>query len=171
MGNAVNPLLEANVYRALDMDLQDWAKSLTVPFIDAAIRDPFVLKDEDEAVSLTLQTVRKPPTRRTVYQGVFGFNIICLSKRGDMRDDGLKDRHLILASLADNRYRQIELPIFDRVGGHATTYIATLEAVEATINIVDKRLMVFGGKTDRTDDTPPTVQAVVSVSAVLIQGA
>ena len=158
---------DANIRRAVLKALQTaaagWTPAVTVK--DSSVRLPFNPSVEDEAVVLRFNTVRRPACRASMIEGVVGFEIHCMTKRGDLRADGRLDRHLVLAALVEEAFRT-DIQVYDAVGGNTNTYLGALQGIETTMHTRDKRNTIFGADVDYSVETPNVVQAVVVVTGL-----
>lgn len=173
-----NKYVEVNVIRAAHKKTADIAAAIVQPngtvgvaIMDSNVRDPFDQANVDEAIQFQFQTVRRPKMRTGQYMAVFGFEIHCWTKRGDLRQDKATDRHLMLAAEFDNAFQELDLPVYDYVGGNSTTLLGAMQVDSSTWHVRDKRNTIFGPDVDYSQETPTTLQAVVVVSGLLIRGA
>lgn len=167
-----NTNLEANVIRCLKADVAALCVALgNVSFKSGDIRDPLKQAEEDECIQFRADAIRRPMSRTGDYRGVFGYEIHCWSKRGDLRNDDKTDRHILLACAVDAHFQELDLPIYDVVGGHSTTFLGNLQTHECDWHFRDKRNTVFGASVDYSLETPTTNQTVVVVSGLFIRGA
>lgn len=158
--------VEANISRYILDRLQSAAATWTpaVAVKTADVRMPFSPATEDEAVIFRFVTVRRPPERATVWSGIVGFEVHCMTKRGDLREDKKFDRHTILAGLVQKALRT-DIQIYDAVGG-TKAFIGVLEGIRSDMHIRDKRNTTFGAEVDYSVETPNTLQAVVTVTGL-----
>lgn len=159
--------IEANIKRYAHKRLADAAGTWVppVPVKDADIRAPFDPNTEDEALIFRFVTVRRPASRANVWHGIVGFEIHCMTKRGDLRADKQKDRHLVLAGLVQDVFRT-DITIYDAVGGNTNTVLGVLGGIDTSIHFRDKRNTIFGADVDYSVETPNSLQAVVAVTGL-----
>ena len=167
-----NTNIEANILRCLKDEVAQLCVTLgNVPFKTGDTRDPLKEEDEDECIQFRLDTIRRLKQRTGDYYSVVGYEIHCWSKRGDLRTDEKTDRHILLACAVDAHFHELDLPIYDVVGGNSKTFLGNLQANESTWHFRDKRNTVFGSAVDYSLETPTTNQTVVVVSGLFIRGA
>lgn len=173
-----NKYVEANIIRAVHNKVATVAAALVrpdgsvgVPIKDSNLRDPLVTASEDECLQFRWSSIRKPKMRTGQYMAVCGFEVHCWTKRGDLRQDKATDRHVVLACEIDNAFQELDLPVYDYVGGHRDTLLGSFQVDESDWHFRDKRNTIFGQDVDYSQETPTTLQAVVVVSGLLIRGA
>lgn len=168
-----NANIEANILRYLEKAVQALgaAQSPAVPVKASDLRDPLKEATEDECLQFRFDSLRRPKQRTGDYMAVVGYEVHCWSKRGELRADKKTDRHVILAGLVDNYFQELDLPIYDAVGGNTNTFLGNLQTHESTWHSRDKRNTVFGSAVDYSLETPTTNQTVVVVSGLFIRGA
>lgn len=159
--------VEANIRRYLLKTLQTAAASWTpaVPVKDSDIRNPFNPSTEDEAAIFRFVTVRRPPERANVWSGIVGYEVHCMTKRGDLRQDQKTDRHMVIAGAVQAAFRG-DITIYDAVGGNTNTMLGVLGGIRSELHLRDKRNTVFGADVDYSVETPNTLQAVVVMTAL-----
>jgi hypothetical protein len=159
--------VEANIRRYAFKTLQDAAAlwTPTVKVKDSDVRNPFNPATEDEAVIFRFVTVRNPPERQNVYAGVVGFEVHCMTKRGDLRQDGRYDRHMVLAGNVRKAFRT-DIQVYDAVDGNGSLFLGVLQGIRTTTNLRDKRNTIYGSEVDYSVETPNVLQAVVVVTAL-----
>lgn len=167
-----NTNIEANILRCLKINVAALCVSLgNVPFKSGDIRDPLKQDTEEECIQFRFDAIRRPMSRTGDYVAVVGYELHCWSKRGDLRRDKATDRHILLACAVDGHFQELDLPIYDEVGGNSTTFLGNLQTHQCTWHFRDKRNTVFGSAVDYSLETPTTNQAVVVVSGLFIRGA
>lgn len=159
--------IEANIKRYAHKALADAAALWTpaVPVRDSDIRAPFNPSLEDEAIIFRFITVRRQNSRTDVWEGVVGFEAHCMTKRGDLRTDGKKDRHLVIAGLVQKVFRA-DISVYASVEGNTKLYLGALQGLQTGLHFRDKRNTIFGADVDYSVETPNTLQAVVSVTGL-----
>lgn len=166
-----NTYAEANIIRCLKARVATLATTLGTGMKSGDIRDPLKQSTEDDCLQFRFDALRKPIMRAGQYQAVIGYEVHCWSKRGDLRNDKKTDVHILLACQVDADLQELDLPIYDVVGGNGTTFLGNLQTHESTWHFRDKRNTVFGSDVDYSLETPTTNQTVVVVSGLFIRGA
>lgn len=159
--------IEANMRRYALKAITDAAAlwTPTVPVRDADVRAPFNPAEEDEALIFRWVTVRRPNSRVNTWSGLVGFEIHCMTKRGDLRQDKKTDRHIIMASNVETLYRA-DLQVYDAVNGNTNLLLGALQGLRTETHLRDKRNTVFGAAVDYSVETPNVMQAVVAVTGL-----
>lgn len=159
--------IEANIRRYLLKTLvvagASWVPP--VPVRDADVRAPFNPSIEDEAMVFRFVTVRRANSRANVWSGIVGFEVHCMTKRGDLRVDKKTDRHIIMASQVEDLYRA-DIQIFDALNGDTNRFLGALQGLRTETHLRDKRNTVFGAAVDYSVETPNVMQAVVAVTGL-----
>lgn len=162
----------ANISRALLKAVQVYGAGLSpaVPVKDSNLRDPLKQAEEDECLQFKFSAGASPQRRRgTIVMGV-GFEVHAWSKRGEERVDLKIDRHMVLGSLIQDYFSDLDLPVYDYVNGAPAALIGVLETIDTSLHFRDKSNRIFGSSVDYSLELPQSMQAVVVVSGLLIQG-
>ena len=158
-----------NAIRYTRKALQDWGTAEGVPVGFKAVRDPITLETEDEKVTLRVSANRSAEQRNGQRRTLIVFEFHCLSKRGDLRDDGRMDRAEVLGSMIEQEFLHKDIDIYDvaALDGGAGVKIGSLQFLECRWRNGDTRGTIYQDGVDYTLEQPKTEHWVVSMTAAL----
>jgi len=162
----------ANISRALLKQIQTYgaAMSPVVLVKDSNLRDPLQQATEDECLQFKFQIAKQPQRRRGQTGIIVGYEVYAWSKRAEERNDKKTDRHMVLASRIEDLLQDLDLPVYDYVGGAPAALVGCLQTINTTLHWRDKSNRIFGSSVDYSVELPQSMQAAVVVSALLNQG-
>ncbi len=168
MSNAI----AANIARALLYKVQQYGASLSPAVVvkDSNLRDPLKQAEEDECFQFKFNAAPIDQRRRGTLVVPCGFEIHAWSKRAEERNDKRTDRHMVLGSLIQDMFQDLDLPVYDAVGGNTNLFLGSLQTIDTTLHFKDKSNRIFGSSVDYSVELPQSMQAVVVVAALLNQG-
>ncbi len=160
--------MNASVFRYTRLALQNWGAANGVAIAFKNIRDPLLLEaDEDEQVMMRITTVRGAETRGTQRRGMMVVEFHCMSKRGDLREDGLADRAEVLAGMVEMEFLHKDIDIFDVTGTEGAARLGSLQFLSSSWRNGDQRGTIYADGVDYSLETPKTEHWVVSMTAAL----
>lgn len=158
-----------NAIRYARKALADWGTANGVATAFKVVRDPITLETEDEKVILRVAAARGQEQRRGQQRRMIAFEFHCMSKRGDLRDDGRMDRAEVLGSMIEQEFLHKDIDIYDvaALEGGASVKIGSLQFLESRWRNGDTRGTIYQDGVDYTLEQPKTEHWVVSMTAAL----
>ena len=153
-------------FRYITKAFQDWGTAQGVTTALKMVRDPLDLA-EDEQVMLRYAAGRGKESRGGQGRLALTVEFHCMSKRGDLRDDGQVDRATVLASMIEAEFLQKDIDVYDIVNGNADTKIGSLQFLSSTWRNGDQRGTIYADGVDYSLETPKTEHWVVTMTATL----
>lgn len=158
-----------NAIRYTRQALKDWGTAQGVEVGFKALRDPLTLADDDEKVILRVAANRSVETRNGQKRTLLVFEFHCMSKRGELRDDGRFDRAEVLGSMIEEEFLHKDIDIYDvaALNGGAGVKIGSLQFLESRWRNGASRGTIYQDGVDYTLEQPKNEHWVVSMTAAL----
>ena len=164
--------IAANISRALLKRVQVFGAAQTPAVVvkDSNLRDPLDQATELECLQFKFNAAKQGQRRRGTIVMAVGYEVHAWSKRAEERTDQKTDRHMVIGSLVEDMIQDLDLEVKDYVDGAPAATIGVLQTIDTSLHFRDKSNRIFGSSVDYSVEAPTSMQAVVVVSALLIQG-